>query len=384
MAVKVFVRVGSRHDGERHGIAHLLEHALFRGATGDDVTRALEAVGGRLQGETTKDYLALSAVAAPQHLRACLQTLSDLLLYPAFEPEGLAAEKAVILQEMARRSDSRQILWDLYDLSLWQSHPLRHRVLGYESSVAALTDNDLQAHYRRFCVPPAMVVVVSGDCDADMALAKVERHFAEFAGQAPAYPAADAEPLLTERRESRLDRATGQTHLALGWPTVPLRHPDGYALKVVDWLLGKGSHSRLYRELRLRQRLYEVHTARAEHEDTGHFCIYTAANPGQTEQVLQSLLAQVRCLQDEPITQDELRIAQASYAGSLPVSFETNVSLAGIVGLETLLAGEFEPFAESARRVESVTPEDVLRVANGYFDTERYALATVGPRGDGA
>jgi len=80
------------------------------------------------------------------------------------------------------------------------------------------------------------------------------------------------------------------------------------------------------------------------------------------------------------VDEAELQAAQANYEGSLAVSFETNLSMAGIVGLETLLTGEFQPFAEAGRRVRSVTPEDVLRVANRYLDPARYAMAMVGPQ----
>jgi predicted Zn-dependent peptidase len=81
----------------------------------------------------------------------------------------------------------------------------------------------------------------------------------------------------------------------------------------------------------------------------------------------------------EPVGEAELRAAQTNYEGSLALSFETNLSLAGIVGLETLLTGQFESFSEAGRRVRTVTPQDVLRVANLYFDPECYALAMVGP-----
>jgi predicted Zn-dependent peptidase len=81
----------------------------------------------------------------------------------------------------------------------------------------------------------------------------------------------------------------------------------------------------------------------------------------------------------EPVGEAELRAAQTNYEGSLAVSFETNLSLAGIVGLETLLTGQFESFSEAGRRVRNVTPQDVLRVANLYFDPDCYAVAMVGP-----
>jgi predicted Zn-dependent peptidase len=383
VASKVFLKAGSRHDGGRHGIGHCLEHALFRGTatrSSRELYGEIEDLGGRIQGETVKDYLALSTVIGAQHYRTGLEVLADLLLNPRFDSTQFQGEKLVILDEMARRADMRQIIWDLYDLTVWQAHPLRHRVLGYESAVAVLTVDDVAAHYRRFCVPPAAVIVLCGDCDPAEALQEIERLFSPFDGDPPAYEPVPTEPPLVECRQSTLERSIRQVHLVIGWPAVRLRHPDSYVLKAIDRLLSGGGSSRLLRELRDRRGwVYSVYAVRAEHEDTGHFAVYTATDPGRVQEVLDGIQGEIRRLQVEPVDQAELRAAQTNYEGSLAVSFETNLSLAGIVGLETLLTGQFELFAEAGRRVHSVTPEDVLRVASTYLHPERYALAMVGP-----
>jgi predicted Zn-dependent peptidase len=383
VASKLFLKAGSRYDGDRQGISHCLEHALFRGTatrSSREVYEAIEDLGGRIQGQTVKDYLALSAVTAAQHYSTGLGVLADLLLHPRFDPAGFEAEKRVIMEEIARRADMRQIVWDLYDLTLWRSHPLRHRVLGYESAVADLNVDDVAAHHRHLCVPPATVLVICGECDPAEALEEVEKLFGPFPGDLPAYEPVPVEPPLSEIHKSTLERATRQVHLAIGWPAVPLRHPDSYVLKVIERLLGVGGRSRLYRELRERRGLlYTVAAVRAEHEDTGHFAVYTATDPGRVQEALDGILGEIQHLQVEPVGEKELRAAQTSYEGSLAVSFETNLSLAGIVGLETLLTGQFESFEEAGRRVRSVTQEDLLRVANHYLDPARYALAMVGP-----
>jgi predicted Zn-dependent peptidase len=227
--------------------------------------------------------------------------------------------------------------------------------------------------------------VVCGDCDPAEALEEVERLFGRFAGDLPEVEPVPVEPPLVECRQSTLERGTRQVHLVVGWPAVGLRHPDSYVLKAIDRLLGAGGRSRLYWELRERRGLvYAVYAVRAEHEDTGHFAVYTATDPGRVQEVLDVMLGEIRRLQVEPVDEAELRAAQTNYEGSLAVSFETNLSLAGIVGLETLLTGQFEPFAEAGRRVRAVTPEDVPRVANRYLDTERYAVAMVGPVKEGS
>ena len=79
------------------------------------------------------------------------------------------------------------------------------------------------------------------------------------------------------------------------------------------------------------------------------------------------------------VSPTELETAKTNYEGSLSVSFETNLKMAGITGVETLLMGDFEPFEEAVRRVRAVSTDDVQRVAHAYFDTDRYAIATLGP-----
>lgn len=355
VASKLFLKAGSRHDGERRGIGHCLEHALFRGTatrSSRELYSAIEDLGGKIQGETVKDCLALSAVTGAQHYRTGLEVLADVLINPRFDPTGFQAEKLVILEEMARRADMRQIIWDLYDLTLWQVHPLRHWVLGYESAVLALSVDDVAAHYRRLCVPLAAVVVVCGEVDPAEALQEVGRLYGGFAGDPPEYEPVPEEPPLLESRQSTLERGTRQVHLVIGWPAVGLRHPDSYVLKVIDRLLGGGGRSRLYRELRDRRGLvYTIHAVRAEHEDAGHFAVYTATDPGHVQDVLDAILGEIRRLQVEPVSEAELRATQTNYEGSLALSFETNLRLAGIVGVETLLTGQFEPFAEAGRRI---------------------------------
>ena len=145
--------------------------------------------------------------------------------------------------------------------------------------------------------------------------------------------------------------------------------------------MGVGGNCRLYQELRERQGLiYAAYTVRAEHEDAGHYSVYTATDPAKVEQVIEGILAEIRRLQEEPVSKAELAAAKTNYEGSLAVSFETNLKLAGILGVETLLTGEFEPFAESVRRVRAATQDDILNVANQHLDTDRYAIAMVGQK----
>lgn len=384
VASRAFIRAGSRRDGAQHGITHCVEHMLFRGTWQRDsrqIYRDIEALGGRIDAATSKDYLSVSVVTGAADWGMGLDVLADVIRQPRLSAEDWTAERRVILEEIARRADTRQMVWDLYDLTLWQVHPLRHRPLGYAAVVEGLAVDELAAHYCRCFVPAAALLVVCGACDPAAVFKQVECLWGDWSGAAPGSPLVPVEPPLADRRVATVERNSLQSHLVLGWPTVGLHHPDSYVLKVIDRLLGIGGNSRLYQELRERLGLaYAVATVRAEHEDTGHFAVYTAVDPTRQQAAIDAILAQVDRLQQQAVPAAELRAAQAAYAGSLALAFETNLNMAGIVGIESLLMGCFESFAEASRRVRAVTQEDVQRVAQQYLNTERYALATMGPR----
>jgi predicted Zn-dependent peptidase len=229
-----------------------------------------------------------------------------------------------------------------------------------------------------------MVIAMSGDFDVDEALALLGDHFQAAPSGELMSPTLPREPALTERRVNHAPRKTGQTHLILGWPTAGMRHPDSYVLKVIERILGAGADSRLYRELRERRGLvYSVRAIRAEHAGLGHFSIYTATDPKSTRMAIAAILLEIRRLRADLLSEEEIEAAKASYEGSLAVSFETNLRMAGIIGVETLLMGRFEPFEEAARRVRTVSAADVVRVARTYFDRDRYALASLGPEAPG-
>ena len=171
-----------------------------------------------------------------------------------------------------------------------------------------------------------------------------------------------------------------QVHLLLGWPAVDMTDPDRHPLKVIGRLLGVGGSSRLYQRLREEQQLaYTVATATATYEDIGHFAIYTACQPDKVETVRAAIFEEMARLREQSVDDEELGRVKTSYAGSLAVNFETNLQIASIHGIEALLH-RIEPFEESVRRINAVTQEDVLRVAQQYFDPDRYVSVAMGPK----
>ena len=383
VATKVLVKCGSRHDGEKHGLAHALEHMFFKGTesrTTQQIYHAVEEVGGQIDAQTTKEYTAFSVVTQDRFHRRGLEALADLVRHPRLDTIAFLKEKLVILEEMRRRADQRQALWDFYAGTLWQNHPLKDRVLGYKDELLQLTAEDLRRHHTTFFAPSNTVIAIAGNVTLEDALAVIVEVFGDWEGESPSFPLVPPEPPLSDKREFWIERDVSQVHLILGWPAVDMTHPDRHPLKLIGRLLGVGGSSRLYQRLREEQQLaYTVATAAATYEDIGHFAIYTACQPDKVDTVRAAIFEEMVRLREQSVDDEELGRVKTSYEGSLAVNFETNLQVASIHGVEALL-DRIEPFEEAVRRISAVTQADILRVAQQYFDLERYASVAMGPK----
>ena len=383
VATKVLVKCGSRHDCEKHGLAHTLEHLFFKGTesrTTQQIYHAVEEVGGQIDAQTTKEYTAFSVVTQDRFHHRGAEVLADLVRHPRLDETAFLREKLVILEEMRRRADQRQAIWDFYAATLWQNHPLKDRVLGYKEDLLQLTAEDLRQHHTAFFAPPNTVIAIAGNVTLEDALAVIVEFFGDWEGEPPIFPPVPPEPPLSDKREFWIERDVSQVHLLLGWPAVDMTHPDRHPLKVIGRLLGVGGSSRLYQRLREEQQLaYTVATATAAYEDIGHFAIYTACQSDKVETVRAAIFEEMARLREQPVGDEELGRVKTSYEGSLAVNFETNLQIASIHGIEALLH-RIEPFEEAVRRINAVTQEDILRVAQRYFDPDRYVRVAMGPK----
>lgn len=392
VAARVYVRAGGRYDVEHGstdwptrplGLAHLTEHLLFRGTlrhSQRELFAAVERLGGTLDADTAKEYIAFSTVTLPQGLPTALAVLAELLSEPALRAENLAAEKAVILEEMRRAQDRESLLFDLFARTLWQRHPLRHPILGEQSSVLGLGLDAIQSFYRQRFVAGNMLLVICGDIAHEQAVQRAAQVFSAQPRGPAQSPAAVQEPTLETVRQEHMERETRQMHSLIGVPTVGMKHPDRSALKIIERVLGMGGSARLYQRLRQEEQLvYSVNTVTAHYEDTGYFAVHTACEPRHAARVQRAILDIWEQLCQNGIGEDELAAAQKNYAGNLARRFETNLALAGIMGIEGLLH-RVETLVEAVQRINTVTCEDVLRVARQYLQTSRYIAVSVGRR----
>ena len=376
-ALKLFTKVGSRHDGERPGISHFVEHLMLdRPSRSHLAAEQIEALGGEINAVTHREYTALQAVVLAQHAARSLQVFSELMEPLELTSDQVDRERDVILQEIEHATDTQSAAWDLFLRALWGEDAFTRPIYGDPAIIRDVTPSELARHFARYAVPERMVLSVAGPVAPDDVF--------EAAEQALILPADSPwqdrfSPVRTGPRRCRLVKDTKVAHLIVGVDAVPLADARRPVVKVLDMVLGQGAASRLYRSLRSRWGLvYEVATAAMAFEDRGYLCAYTSCAPANVGRVLEVLVEELVRLTREPIAEAELEAVRVRYEGMLARRFETVLAAAGITGIEELF-GCSEPFEQALARVRQVDAGEALLVATDLVDLDRIAVALVGP-----
>src|SRR5688572_10706608 len=250
-AVQAWVGVGAADEAPRQaGIAHLLEHMLFKGSADyglGELVRAIEGGGGEINAWTALDHTVYHAVLGACHADTAIDALGDMLTTPRVDPDELVREREVVLEEIRQGSDdpARAVAQSLF-ATAYAAHPYRRPVIGTAETVRRIGERELVDFFRGYYVADNLTLVVAGDVDPDRVRRAVERRFRRMPSGRPARCTV-AEPEQTAPRASCTQRELGEAYLALGFHVPSARHPDTAALDVAAILLGQSESARLPR-----------------------------------------------------------------------------------------------------------------------------------------
>ena len=378
--VRIYVRAGSRYDGEHLGKAHFVEHMLFTGTanrSSRQIYSDIESIGGIIQANTTKEYATFCVAVMDRYLERGLDVLADIISNPSFDRMAFLKEKLVIMEEIRQAQDTQAILWDLFSETLWVENPIRWPTLGKMESLRDLEYEDVLDFYQERYTARNIVISVCGDIDHGRAVEQVSQQFSHLESGAELRPVSITEPP-SSRRTAHIEKDIHQTNLIMGVLAAGMKDENRYAVKLMDRILGSGGSSRLSQRLREEEKcVYSVYSIAPMYEDTGCFAVCTAFSPENTPTVESLILEEWKKLRSEPVSDSELEAAKRIYEGTLARECETNMYIAGIFGIEALLC-EIEPFAESVKKINAVTKKDIVDAAKRYLNTSAYTMVTVG------
>lgn len=384
-SLTVFVGAGSRLETRRDaGTGHFLEHIVFKGTakrpTAAQISQDIESKGGVVNAATDKEVTVFWSRVPARHWRVALDVVADLIRAPMLRPADIETEKQVVIEELRMYRDQPQDrVHTLIDELLYPKHPLGWEVAGREPVVNALDADGLREFMTRGYVPSKIVVAVAGRVDADEVVEAVAERFADIEPRTPPklVPAPSAGPV----RMKLLGRRTEQAHVCIGWRGVPQEHPDKYALDMLNAILGEGMSSRLFLELRERRALaYDVHSYGSNFQDAGHLVIYGGVTPERITEVIDSSLAEIARMRDELVPADEIERVRDFNKGRLELRLEDSRGVSNWLASQELFLDRVRTVDEVCAIIDSISAEDVQRVARQYLRPELAYIAAVGPR----
>jgi len=377
--VGVWVATGSRHEREdEHGLSHLLEHMAFKGTERRSARRIaedVENVGGEINAATSTEFTSYSARMLGADVDLAIDVLGDILTSSAFDPDELARERNVILQEYASVEDSPDdVVTDAFMETAFAGQALGRPILGRPETIARLDGDAIRAFVAREYVPGRMVLAAAGAIDHASVVAAAETALGALPSR-DAPPHADGAYVGGERR---MRRKLEQANVMLGLPGVSFRDPAYFATHLFAQALGGGLTSRLWQEVRETRGLaYSVDAFHWPFTDCGLFGIGAGTSPGDLSQFLDVALATTREAAAR-MEADELARAKAQLKVSMMAALETPGGRIERAARQLLAWGRVLPPEDTLRHIEAVTLDEV-RAAGATALAGPPTLAAIGP-----
>ncbi|MBI4508753.1 MAG: insulinase family protein [Deltaproteobacteria bacterium] len=382
-AVVMYAKVGSRYETpDDNGLSHFVEHMLFRGTSrypnSYALNFAIEDLGGTLYAETGRDYSLYQISLDPELVPQGLEVFGDIFGAPAFTQ--IDVERQIILEEINEDLDDegRDInLDDLARRTSFPDHPLGQKITGPMENVKRFSVDDVRRHFASFYGAENIILCVSGPVEAQAVMTSAARWLGSLPSGEPAK--SEPPPDMNDGAHFAYVASPGaQTSVQLLFRALPESHPDYVALQTLGRVLDDGMSTRLHYTLCDQKGLaYYVSAAIEPFHDTAQFEISGAAAHAKLAELVQESLVLVGKLRDEPVTDRELRKAKRRYCLDLASAFDDPDAMAGWFGGTELFYPPSE-FDQKVARMEAVTADDVQRVAQAMFRTERLVVAAAG------
>lgn len=388
VSLSVWADAGSRHEtAATNGVAHFLEHLLFKGTPSRSsrrISEEVEGVGGDINAHTSEERTCFYATAPAQHRERVARVLLDMYAHPRLAPRDIELERGVIAEEILMyRDEPDQHVHELLSGIVWPKHPLGRPIAGSLETISTFQREDFVAFRQHYHHAGRTLVAAAGAVDHERLCAVVEKNFAHLPPRRPVR-ASKKSPLVPQGVSICYEqRETNQTHVSLGLPGVSYHDEDRFAAGLLVTMLGGNSSSRLFQELRERRGwCYGVSMSGQSFFDTGMTNLAIGLDGSHLEKCLRVVQKIFREFQDNPCRQRDLQRAQEYCIGVSKISLERSSTQASRVAQSLLIHGRVIEFEEWEEKMRAVTTQDIQRLAQRVLILSAAKLAIIGPKVD--
>ena len=374
--VVVAIRAGSRDElDHQQGLAHFLEHNLFKGTSkrkAYHILSRLDDVGGELNAYTTKEETIIHASFLKTDFRRALELIYDVLANSTFPEKELEKEKEVIKDEISSYKDAPgESIFDDFEDHIFRGDPLGRNILGTPESVDKLRRDDILEFQSRTYTADRIKLAVVGPFGSE----RVERTVAElFAG----FQFADSDWENTFKGDGQPDRvvenlAQFQDHYMVGWRTCGIHGHDRRSLSLLNNILGgPAMNSRLGLNIREKHGIaYNIESYLNLYSDVGMMGIYLGCDPQQTEKAADLVAKEVTKLRETKLGTLQMSKAKKQFLGQMAMSEDNGLNSAVGAARALLHFGRVNDFETVATKIQAISAEQLQDVANAYLERDK-------------
>ncbi|HEX9997540.1 MAG TPA: pitrilysin family protein [Abditibacterium sp.] len=380
----LWIQAGSIYENAREvGLAHLLEHMVFKGTQKRSMTQIaaqMDVLGGGMNAFTEREYVCYHVKVLGDDIAPALELLCDFATQPMLDEDLLEIEKGVVLEEIRAVEDApEERVEDLFLSSLWGKSRWGRPILGAPQSVEKLGAADLKRFMARYYGPQRTILVAVGAVSHEKIVQMAQKWLSDLPGDSkdkttPPNPPAVAAHHVVERDE------TEGAHLIIGTRGYAYEDPKRFAAWALDSILTGGYSSRLFQEVREKRGLcYSIGGLSASYRAGGYWAVETSVAPqnaGKTAALIGKVLRQVK---NDGVKAIELKRAKQMARVNLLLGEESSSAQMSRIARNELYYGRQKSTAETLDQILSVTMDEIQEVAREMFQSELMNFAAIGP-----
>jgi predicted Zn-dependent peptidase len=375
----VLINTGSRDEAEEeHGLAHFIEHSVFKGTKkrrAYHVLSRIEDVGGELNAYTTKEETTLYSTFLSQDYERAAELLSDILFNSVYPQKEINREKEVIAEEINSYKDSpSDLIFDEFEELVFDGHPIARNILGTSENINKFNRESILRFIEKNYHTDQMVVSSVGNMKFDKLVKCIEKYFGNAEPKLRTNGRKPFENYVPGTRTEEKD--TFQTHCVLGNIAYDVKHPGRIVMVLLNNIIGgPAMNSRLNLALRERRGMaYNIESGYTAYTDTGLFNVYFGTDKENYEKALTLVKKEFKMLRDSKLGGVQLSKAKKQLLGQIAVSTESHDDLMLAIGKSYLLYNQVDPLSEVFRKIEAITSENLLEVANEILDESKMSI----------
>ena len=384
VALGVWIEAGSANELEgEEGIAHFIEHMLFKGTdsrTARMIAEEFDGIGGDINAFTSKEMTCYYATVLNNHAGKALAILADMLFNSLFDEVEMTKEKSVILEEVAVVEDTpdddvMEQLWT----NMYLNQPIGRPILGNKETIAKFDKKAIVHFMKRLYRPERIVISVAGNYDAGL-IQLIEDYFGSFTASKLNKESIVQVPKFHSGITVK-EKETEQAHIGIGFPGLATKDKRMSDLVILDSIIGGSMSSRLFQEVREERGLaYAIDSFYSSYSNGGSFIIYGGTSPEKAIELYSTINSVINLFLKEGVKEKEIQNAKEQVKGGFILGLESSESRMYRNGNNELMLRSHRSVNEVISRIDAVTKESVQEIGAYIFQGNR-ATSVILPEG---